>query len=196
LYNERQRGVPVWAWGALVGILLIAISSRSHLLAPENPALSQHFAAQPTPVGAATGFTPPQLDIAGLPAELQATARDVLAAITGGKNTRPVEPAVESQRLRVEVRELQPAEGGLRVVGTVTNIGDAEVQVPISAFELRDSAGGSYVAGGGGSATLRPGDSTPLELTVPLPPGRGLLLVTSLSPDPAVEQRLIVAEQG
>jgi hypothetical protein len=96
--------------------------------------------------------------------------------------------------VRVEVRELRPSGGGLKVIGTVTNIAAADVQVPISAFELRDSAGASYIAGGGASATLRPGESTPLELTVPLPKGRGLMLITRLPPDPPAEQKLLVAD--
>lgn len=190
--NERSNGVPIWVWGAIAGVLLIVISSRTHLLSPENPSLSQHFAAQPTPEGYDPSFELPQLDLAALPAELQARAADALGALSSGGAARPVEPVVESARLRVEVRELQPADGGMRVVGEVTNISQGDLQVPISAFELRDSTGASYVAGGGASATLRPGERTPLELTVPLPEGRGLLLVTSLPPDPPVEQRLIV----
>jgi hypothetical protein len=192
--NDRPQGIPLWFWGALVGLLLVALSSRGHLLAPENPALSQYFAAQPTPVGYDPSFGLPQLDIGTLPAELQAAARDLLGTLNAGGAGRPVEPVVESQRLRIEVQELRQVDGGLQIKGQVTNTSASEVQVPISAFELRDSAGASYVAGGGASAPLKPGASTPLELTVPLPPGRGLLLITTLPPDPAVEQRLIVAE--
>jgi hypothetical protein len=191
--NDRSSGVPLWIWGALAGVLLIVLSARSHLLVPENPLLSQHFAAQPVPAGYDPNFELPQLDIGALPAELQQQAQTILDTLARGGAARPVEPVVTTARLRVEVRELQRAEGGLKVVGTVTNISQEEVQVPISAFELRDSTGASYVAGGGASATLRPGDSTPLELTVPLPEGRGLLLVTNLPPDAPVEQRLVVA---
>lgn len=192
--NERSNGVPIWVWGAIAGVLLIVISSRSHLLTPENPSLRQYFAAQPTPEGFDPSFDLPQLDLGALPAELQQRATEALATLTAGGAARPVEPAVESARLRVEVRELRRVEGGVKVVGEVENISRAELQVPISAFELRDSTGASYVAGGGASATLRPGERTPLELTVPLPEGRGLLLITSLPPDPAVEQRLIVVQ--
>jgi hypothetical protein len=192
--NERSNGVPIWIWGAVVGLLLIAISARGHLLAPENPALSQYFAAQPPPAGFDPGFDLPQLSFESLPAELQAAARDLLGNLAAGQPGRPVEPSAQGPRVRVEVRELKRVEAGLQIVGTVTNTSTGEVQVPISAFELRDSTGASYVAGGGASAALRPGDSTPLELTVPLPEGRGLLLVTNLPPDPPLEQRLIVAE--
>lgn len=191
--NDRSNGVPLWVLGVIAGILLIVISSRSHLLVPENPLLAQYFAAQPPPAGYDPSFELPQLDIAGLPAELQKQAQAILDTLARGGAARPVEPVATTPRLRVEVRELQRAEGGMKVVGTVTNISQGEVRVPISAFELRDSTGASYVAGGGASATLRPGESTPLELTVPLPEGRGLLLVTNLPPDAPVEQRLLVA---
>lgn len=194
--NDRPNGVPIWTWGAVVGLLLILISTRGHLLTPDNPSLSEYFAAQPTPTGYDPSFELPQLDIGALPDELQARARDLLATLSAGGAGRPVEPAVESARLRVEVRELKRTDGGLQVLGTVTNISGGDLQVPISAFELRDSAGGSYVAGGGASATLAPREQTPLELTVPLPEGRGLLLVTKLPPDPPIEQRLIVVAEG
>ncbi len=191
--EERSRGIPMWLWGALIAALLILLSTRGRL-GPTNEALRQVFAAQPPPAGLAPGAVLPQLDLAALPADLQQSARDLLATLGAGGVGRPVQPAVETPRLRVEVRELRPSDEGLQVVGEVTNISQADLAVPISAFELRDSAGASYVAGGGASATLRPGEATPLELTVPLPEGRGLMLVTNLPPDQPVEQKLIVVD--
>lgn len=191
--EERSRGIPIWLWGALVAALLIIVSTRGRL-SPGNEALRQVFAAQPPPAGIDPGAVLPQFDLAALPADLQQTARDLLATLGAGGVGRPVQPAVETPRLRVEVRELRPSDEGLQVIGEVTNISQGDLAVPISAFELRDSAGGSYVAGGGASATLGPRESTPLELTVPLPEGRGLILVTNLPPDQPVEQKLIVVE--
>jgi hypothetical protein len=187
--NETSRGLPIWAWGALVGLALIILSSRSGLF--ENPALSQHFALQPTPAG---GVSIPDLGIGGLAPDVQDAARKLWRQIGLGGSGAPIEPVATTPRVRVEVRELRPASGSLKVIGSVTNISAADVQVPISAFELRDSAGASYVAGGGASATLRPGESTPLELTVPLPTGRGLMLITRLPPDLPAEQKLLVAD--
>lgn len=186
------RGIPLWVWGLLVGLVLIAISSQGRV-GLRNPALSQQFAAQPS-AGLDPNFQLPQLSFAGLPAGLQQAARDLQRAIGLGQSGAPIEPVATTPRLRVEIRELKPTEAGLVVRGTVTNIGGDEVRVPISAFELRDSSGASYLAGGGASVTLRPGENTPLELSVPLPPGRGLLLITSLPPDLPVEQKLLVSE--
>ncbi len=183
----------MWVWGAIFAALLIFISIRGRL-SPTNEALRQAFAVQPPPVGLDLGSALPSFDIGSLPADLQQSARDLLAALGAGDAGRPVQPAVETPRLRVEVRELRPTDEGLQVLGEVTNISGGDLLVPISAFELRDSSGASYVAGGGASAILKPGESTPLELTVPLPPGRGLLLVTNLPPDQPIEQKLIVVE--
>jgi hypothetical protein len=191
--QERSPGLPIWLWGAVVAALLIVISTRGRLLS-SNDALSQVFAAQPPPAGLDPGAILPQFDLGALPADLQQEARDLLATLGAGQAGRPVQPAVETPRLRVEVRELRPSADGLQVLGEVRNLSQSDVTVPISAFELRDSAGASYVAGGGASATLRPGESTPLDLTVPLPEGRGLLLVTNLPPDAPVEQKLIVVD--
>lgn len=191
--QERSRRVPMWLWGALFATLLIILSTRGRL-SPTNEALRQAFAAQPTTTGISTGISLPSFDLSALPADLQQQARDLLATLGAGNAGQPIEPTAETPRLRVEVSELRPTEGGLLVTGEVTNISQGEVTVPISAFELRDSTSASYIAGGGATATLRPGESTPLELTVPMPDGRGLILVTNLPPDAPVEQRLIVIE--
>lgn len=183
----------MWAWGAIVALILIGLSSRGGF-GVANEALRQQFSAQPTPAVPAPDFEPPQLDIASLPPALQDAARELLASLKQGSAGRPVEPAVESASLRIEVRELRRTAAGLQIRGEVTNLSRRTLEVPISAFELRDSTGASYLAGGGASASLRPGQRTPLELTVPLPEGRGLLLITNLPPDQPVEQRLIAFE--
>jgi hypothetical protein len=187
---DRSRGMPIWLWGTVFAALLILLSTRGRF-DPSNEALRQVFAAQ-APSSSAPALTLPSLDLASLPSELQQSARDLLASLGAGGPGSPVEPVAETARLHIRVRELRPGAGGLQVLGTVTNQSGSELLVPISAFELRDSAGISYLAGGGASATLSPGASTPLDLTVPLPADRGLMLITSLPPDPPVEQRLIV----
>lgn len=188
---DRSRGVPIWLWGAIFAALLIVLSVRGRLQ-PSNEALRQVFAAQAPAAIGAPAMTLPGLNLANLPSELQQSARDLLATLGAGGPGRPVEPVAETARLHVQVNELRPVAAGLQVLGTVTNRSASDLLVPISAFELRDSAGISYLAGGGASATLSPGATTPLDLTVPLPADRGLMLITSLSPDPPVEQRLIV----
>lgn len=193
--DRSSQRLPIWIWGALLGVLLIGLSVSSRgRLSPGNDALSQYFAAQPTPAGLNPSLELPQLDFGALPPALQDAARELWQRLGQNGTGSPLEPNVTTPRLRIEVRQLQQSEAGLQVTGQITNISQSDVVVPISAFELRDSAGASYVAGGGASATLKPGEATPLELTVPLPQGRGLLLITRLPPDPPVEQRLIVAE--
>jgi len=68
------------------------------------------------------------------------------------------------------------------------------LELPIDAFVFRDSAGVTYAASGRGT-TLQPGQSTTLDLTVPLPEGRGLTLVVTVPPDPPIEQILVVETQ-
>ena len=186
------RHLPIWIWGALCALILIVLSSRGRLDSSQE-ALRLVFAPQPGSV--ARPFTPPQpFDLASLPVELQQVARDLLNTLGAGSAGRPLEPVAETARLRIAIDQLQPVEGGFMVVGTITNRSRSELLVPISAFELRDSSGVSYLAGGGASTRLGPGASTPLELSITLPPGRGLMLITTLPPDPSVEQRLLVAE--
>ncbi|HJZ50100.1 MAG TPA: hypothetical protein VKE41_23165, partial [Roseiflexaceae bacterium] len=57
---------------------------------------------------------------------------------------------------------------------------------------FRDSAGVTYSTSGSAAVTLAPGQSTTLDLGVPLPDGRGLTLVLTIPPDAALEQVLVV----
>lgn len=190
---QNERNVPLWVWGVLLALVLIAVSTGGSI-SVGNPALSLYFSAQPTPADADPKLTLPQLNLSQLPQPLQQPARDLWRSLGRGGSGTPLEPQAQSLRLRVVVRELKKVDDGLQILGQVTNISADRLQLPISAFELRDSSGASYIAGGGASANLAAGESTDLELTVPLPAGRGLLLVTRFPPDPPLEQRLIVAE--
>ncbi|PDV97617.1 hypothetical protein [Candidatus Chloroploca asiatica] len=198
MFDQSPRGMPIWIWGALLGLMLIVISTGGRLMPGDNAALRQIFAAQPPGTGVGAGADGgdwlPSFDLGSLPTELQQGARDLLTRLGAGSSGRPVEPIAITPRLRVEVKELRPVADGIEVLGSITNLSSDDLLVPISAFELHDSTGTTYLAGGGASATLRSGESTSLELTVPLPEGRGLLLITNLPPDPSVQQRLIVVE--
>jgi hypothetical protein len=188
--QESSTQVPAWIIGIVLAIALIFISTNGRFT-PGNPALSQYFAAQPTPQVLPEGLELPQLSIGNLPPELQEVAAQGRELLGLGQAAPPVMSSITTPRLKVEISELRQAPEGLKVIGLVTNISDAELEVPISAFELRDTGGASYIAGGGAVARLSPGKSTPLDLTVPLPDGRGLLLIVNLPPDAPAEQVLL-----
>ena len=191
--EQRSRGGPAWFWGALCAVLLILISTRGQF-APSNEALHQVFAAQPPPPGLDLQALLPNFDLSKLPPSLQTPARDLLAKLDTGQPGVPVEATVTTPRLQVTVRELRPVLGNLLISGEVTNVSKYDVVVPLSAFVLQDSAGLSYRTGNDTSTTLGSGEHIPLDLTIPLPVGRGLLLTTNFPPDAPVEQRLIVIE--
>ena len=100
-------------------------------------------------------------------------------------------PVASGPRLRVEVREVRRVGDQVKVSGAVTNISSAPLEIGVRAFAFRDSAGVTYAASGAGT-TLQPGQSTALDLAVPLPAGRGLTLLVALPPDPPLEQVLVV----
>lgn len=120
-------------------------------------------------------------------------ARDLQSRFGAGETVAPLQPVVETPRIRVNVEALSRNGPNVQVTGTVTNISSAAVEVPVSAFELRDGNGGAYVAESSASARLQPGESTPLDLAVPLPAGSGLLLTVQLPPDAPAEQPLLPA---
>ncbi|MCU0494690.1 MAG: hypothetical protein MUD01_24150 [Chloroflexaceae bacterium] len=176
-----------------MALFLIALSIRNRSTL-DNQALTQNFVAQPTPELGLPNVPLPQLDFSQLPAGVQQLSREVQQRLGQGQSVPALTPVAQGQRLRVEVREVRRTDQGVQVRGQVTNISQSNVEVPVSAFELRDDRGTVYVPGGGAKASLGPGASTPLDLTVPAPAGSGLLLTMRFPPDPPVEQVLVVAD--
>lgn len=190
--HDDSPPIPFWAIGILGAIALIGISilmQQSRVMA-----LADYFARQPTPALPLPAL--PQLDVQNLAPDAQTAARAIWQQIAAGNRSQPIDPVASSQRVRVAIDGLEPTADGVRIKGTVTNLTNADLLVPISAFELRDSAGESYRSPSSTTANLPPGGSTPLELSVPLPEGRGLLLITHLPPDPPIEQRLLIDVRG
>ncbi len=190
--RDESAPIPFWAIGIIGAAILIGISIFAQPVRTEM--LRDQFARQPTPVLPLPGL--PQLELQNLAPDIQIAAQEWWRQLAAGNRGQAIDPVVNNQRLRVEVTALEPIAGGIRVKGTVTNLGSTDLLVPISAFELRDSSGESYRAPGTSSVVLPPGGATPLELSVPLPTGRGLLLITHVPPDPPLEQRLLIDVQG
>lgn len=189
LRNTRQR-IPGWVWGLVVGLGLILLSTRGRFTVNET-ALQRQFAAQPT----VPGITLPWLDMSDLAPDIQRLADEAQQILRRGQRTPVLTPVAQSQRVRVEIRHIRRVAGGVQIQGQVTNIGPTAVTVPIYAFELQDNTGTSYTSADTASVQLGPGESTPLDLTVPLPEGRGLRLTVNLPPDPPLEQVLMIASE-
>jgi hypothetical protein len=190
MFKGSQPG-PIWIWGILLALLLILLSTRGRFT-PEESALQQQFAPQPTVPGATPAPALPQFDLEGVSPGVAETVQDLWQGLAGGGQMPALTPMAENKRLRVEVNAIQRQGNTVQLRGQITNISSAEVAVPLSAFILRDTRGTSYTAAAGRTVQLAPGESTPLDLTVPLPEDRGLTLMLNLPPDPAVEQILLV----
>lgn len=187
MHDHRTSIKPFALAGVLVGALLIFLSTRH---APGgNAALQGVFAAQAQAQAQAQGSGGPSLPQGA--AEAAGTAAGAAAEGWGISLPNPFGPKAiasgQTLRLAVEILPLEPADGGVKVVGRVRNISIGKVTVPISAFVLRDSSGREYIAGDGAKADLDPGAEVPLELSVPVPPGTPLTLTITLPPDPSVE---------
>ncbi len=187
LRDTRQR-IPGWIWGLALGLGLILLSTRGRFIANET-ALQRQFAAQP----AAAGITLPRLDMGDLAPNIQRLADEAQHIMRRGQPVAALTPVAQNQRVRVEVLHIRRGAAGVQIQGQVTNVGPAVVTVPIHAFELKDNTGTSYTSADTASVQLGPGESTSLDLTVPLPEGRGLRLTVNLPPDPPLEQVLLVA---
>ena len=185
-----QNRFPIWLGGILLALILILISMRGGI---NRPALTQRFAPQPTSPNAPTAqpFELPQVHLPGLPPNVQQALTALRDRFAGGQAVPALTPVASGPRLRVEVRTVQRESDRVRVMGSVLNQTNAPLEIPTSAFGFRDSAGITYAAGGD-STTLQPGQTTPLDLSVSLPPERGLTLVVTLPPDPPLEQVLVL----
>jgi hypothetical protein len=188
--RDDDNRLPIWLGGILLALILIFISTRGGV---NNPELSQHFAPQPTdPHSPPAGpLQLPQIRLPDLPPDMQHALTSLRDRFAGGQGIPALTPVVSGPRIRLTVQEVKRTADRVRVTGSVENLSDTPLVIPTSAFSFRDSAGISYTTTGA-SPTLAPGQSTPLDLSVPLPPARGLTLIVTLPPDPPLEQVLVL----
>ncbi|HET9223530.1 MAG TPA: hypothetical protein VFO07_13545 [Roseiflexaceae bacterium] len=190
--RDTRPHLPAWIGGILLALVLIAISTRGGGV--NSAALMRRFAPDPNAPTAAP-LQLPKIDLSQLPEGVRQTVASLRDRYAGGEAVPALTPVASGLRLRVEVGEVKRSGEQVQIRGTVSNIGDAALELPIDAFVFRDSAGVTYAASGRGT-TLQPGQSTTLDLTVPLPQGRGLTLVVTVPPDPPIEQILVVETQS
>jgi hypothetical protein len=190
MIGRNNSPIPFWLLGVLIALLLIVVSAGGRL-SPQNDALRDQFRPRPTDPAAPTAAPLPGL--AQLPSEVRALAEQLRARLQGGSAVPALTPVAAGARIRVAISGVAPTSSGVRVSGTVTNISGETLALPVRAFELHDSAGGVYASGASGTISLAPNATTPLDVSVPLPPGRGLVLRVLLPPDPPLEQVLLVA---
>jgi hypothetical protein len=189
--RDTRPNLPAWIGGILLALILIAISTRGGGV--NSAALMRRFAPDPNaPTSAPLQL--PKIDLSRLPEGVRQTVASLRDRFAGGEAVPALTPVASGPRLRVEVGEVKRSGEQVRITGAVSNIGGAALELPIDAFIFRDSAGVTYAASGRGT-TLQPGQSTTLDLTVPLPEGRGLTLVVTVPPDPPTEQILVVEAQ-
>jgi hypothetical protein len=187
--RDDRPHLPAWIGGILLALILILISTRGGGI---NSAVLKHrFAPDPNAPTAAP-FQLPLIDLPSLPENVRQTLTTLRDRFAGGQAVPALTPIASGPRLRVEVRTVQRNGEQVGISGMIANISGEALELPMDAFVFRDSAGIAYAASGR-STTLQPGQSTALDLTVPLPAGRGLTLVVTLPPDPPLEQMLVVA---
>jgi len=185
--NNRQH-LPAWLGGILLALILILISTRGGGV--NSAVLIHRFAPDPNAPTSAP-FQLPKVALPSLPESVRQSVAALRDRFAGGQTVPALTPVATGPRVRVEVREVKRTGAQVHVGGTVGNVGPGVLELPLDAFVFRDSAGITYAASGRGT-TLQPGQSTALDLTIPLPEQRGLSLVVTLPPDPPLEQVLVV----
>lgn len=186
MYDDRPP-LPVWIGGVLLGLILIFLTTRGGI---NSQVLERRFAPDPNAPTPAP-FQLPQVSLPSLPENMQRTLTDLRDRLAGGEAIPALTPAASGVRLRVDVASIKRSGDQVKISGTITNISNRPLEIGLSAFSFRDSTGLTYAASGA-STTLQPNQSTSLDLSVPLPSGRGLTLVVNLPPDPPIEQVLVL----
>jgi len=190
---DRDKKIPMWMGGILLALVLILLSNRGSG-GLTNPVLIQRFVPRPTDAGAppVPGFQLPQVHLPSLPPAVRDSLARLRDRFASGEAVPALTPVASGPRAKVDVAEVRRTGGQVQIKGSVANISDAPLTIPPGAFAFRDSAGVSYSTSGSASVTLAAGQSTALDLGVPLPDGRGLVLVLTIPPDPPLEQVLVV----
>jgi hypothetical protein len=190
---DRDKKIPMWLGGILLGLLLILLSNRGSG-GLTNPVLIQRFVPRPADPSAPTAqpFQLPQVHLPSLPPAVRDSLTQLRDRFASGQGVPALTPVASGPRVKVEVTEVRRAGDHVQIKGSVANTSGAPLAIPPGAFTFRDSGGVSYSTGGSAAVTLAAGQSTTLDLGVPLPEGRGLTLILSIPPDPPLEQVLVV----
>lgn len=191
MFEQSKNTFPFWLGGVIVAIILIVIGTRVSSDGG-NPVLREKFAADSAAAAAAPGVELPRVSLPQLPGDVQKTVTDLQDRFKGGQSVPGLTPIASGSRVRINIGDVKRNGGDVQVIGSVTNISDQPIDVPASAFSFRDSSGTAYAISGDATSTLKPGQSTDLDLSLPLPESYGLTLVLTLPPDPPLEQVLLV----
>ena len=190
---DRDKKLPMWLAGILLALVLILVSNRGSG-GLSNPVLIGRFMPRPTEFGAPTPqpFELPQVHLPSLPPAVQDSLTKLRDRFAGGEAIPALTPIASGQHIKVDISEVRRVGDQVQLKGSITNISDAPLTIPPGAFSFRDSGGVSYSTAGSAAVTLAAGQTTTLDLGVPLPDGRGLTLILTVPPDPSLEQVLVV----
>lgn len=186
---EQRSPLVMVALGVFIALVLIAFSNMTGGFGA--PELTRRFAAQP-PAPADFSFDLPRIDAPQAPPEIMQALDALHKRLSDGQVAAALTPTAMSPRIEVRVSDMRRSGDQLIVRGSVRNISNKEVIIPSGAFTFRDSRGVRYTTESSGSATLASGAATDFEFAIPLPEGRGLILVFDLPPDLPLEQTLLI----
>jgi hypothetical protein len=163
-YGDSPNHWPSWLIATLIFVVLVVmLRLASGGNATQTAGLQQQFAANPPAPDAGKIELPP------VPTNLAGLARTTTARILGGLTSQPLNKLARNEVLEVEISSMDPVEGGLKLVGRVTNISAAPVSVSLDNFRFTDASGTVYASSGSPATLLQPQQTAPLDLSLPIP---------------------------
>jgi hypothetical protein len=126
-------------------------------------------------------------------AENKAALARIQARFDAGEKLPPLTPLADNGSLSISITSMSQVRGGLQVRGVVRNIGGKPLIVPLEAFRFCDQTGTIYAVPGETKATLQPGQSTELDLTLPISKPHSLVLTVNLPETEQIVQVLLAS---
>lgn len=161
--GNQQNHLGSWITALLIFLAIIVVIQLVERRSPaQDQLLQQQFAASPPPADAG------RIEIPPLPTDMVALARTTTARLFSGQAGAPLNTVTENEALRVEIASIKSEGETLKLGGTITNIGRAPATVSLDAFKFIDASGTVYASSGGPTTTLEPGQSAPLDITLPI----------------------------
>lgn len=182
--NQGPRTSPILIAIVIFVVLLVIMRVMG---GQQADVLRQTFAAAPPAANAGEITLPP------VPTGIANLARTATARILGGQATAPLSQRGENGALRVAIETIQPEANELRVLGSVTNISSAPVDVSLDAFKFIDETSTVYAITGSPAATIQPGQTAPLDIKLPINNPRQLKLSVEQPGQPPIEIVLLNA---
>jgi len=191
-FGPNQSQGPSWLLAVAIFAALLLLLQLLRGSTPAVRPLEEQFAARPPEAGGGDSGAG-NVELPPLPSVVGNLARTAAARIGRGSTAGALTPVAQSAELRIEITGLRRSGTGLQITGGATNTGTGSLAISLADFRFTDETGTVYAAQTAAETTLEPGQRAPLELTIPVPNPKQLVLDVEVQGAPPI--RMILLQQ-